>query len=270
MPEENIFVRLVEDLARRQGENWETRNSAGGGAGLNAELAILTETGLSLHPDLVVLNFYLNDFQESPGIYLTTLPGILNRSRLAHKLVKVYRANLLLSQTGDISSDRPMLNTPEGVPAWQEEFKKRSTVIEENQKPDQATLDFNKAVIAHFIDWGGSFSPRAWTKMEAWLQEMARLAKQHKFQLVMVAFPVSNQVEAARLYDYPQQRLSRIARTLNVPYLDLLPGFRNDFEMNKKEGERLFYDNCHLTVRGHQVTARAMYPFLKQAGSSKR
>ena len=27
--------------------------------------------------------------------------------------------------------------------------------------------------------------------MEAWLEEMARLAKQHKFQLVLVAFPVS-------------------------------------------------------------------------------
>ena len=267
MPEENIFVRLVEDLARRQGENWETINSAVGGSGMNAELAILTETGLSLQPDLVVLNFYLNDFQESPGIYLTTLPGILNRSRLAHKLVKVYRANLFLSQTGDISSDRPMLNTPEGFPAWQEEFKKRSTVIEENQKPDQATLDFNQAVIAHFIDWGGSFSPQAWTKMEAWLQEMARLAKQHKFQLVIIAFPVSYQVEAARLYDYPQQRLSRIARTLTVPYLDLLPLFRGDFEKNRNGGERLFYDNCHLTVRGHQVTARAVYPFLKQVAA---
>jgi lysophospholipase L1-like esterase len=267
MPEENIFVRLVENLARQQGEDWETINSAVGGSGMNAELAILTETGLSLQPDLVVLNFYLNDFQESPGIYLTTLPGILNRSRLAHKLVKVYRANLFLSQSGDFSTNHPMHNTPEDFPAWQEEYKKHSTVIPENQQPDQATLDFNEAVIANFTDWGGTFIPQVWIKMEALLEEMARLAKRHKFQLVIVAFPVSFQVEAPHLFDYPQQRLSRIARSLKTPYLDLLPIFRRDYEINKKGGERLFYDNCHLTVRGHRVTAQAIYQFLKTAGN---
>ena len=267
IPEEKIFVRLAENLARQQGENWETINSAVGGSSLNAELAILTETGLSLQPDLVVLDFYLNDFQESPGIYLTTLPGILNRSRLAHRLVKVYRANLLLSQSGDFSTNRPMNNTPEGFPAWQEEFKKHSTVIPENQKPDQATLAFNEAVIANFTDWGGTFIPQVWIKMEALLEEMARLAKQHKFQLVIIAFPVSFQVDAPHLFDYPQQRLSRIARSLKAPYLDLLPLFRRDYEENKKGEERLFYDNCHLTIRGHQVTAQAIYQFLKQMPS---
>ena len=103
--------------------------------------------------------------------------------------------------------------------------------------------------------------------MEALLEEMARLAKQHKFKLVIIAFPVSYQVEAPQLYDYPQQRLNRIARTLNAPYLDLLPLFRRDYEKNKKGAERLFYDNCHLTVRGHQVTAQAIYQFLKSAGN---
>ena len=185
MPEENTFVRLVEDQARQKGGNWETINSAVKGLGMDAELAILTETGLALQPDLVVLDFYLNDFQESPGIYLTRLPGVLNQSRLAHKLT-----------------------------------------------------------------------------MEAWLEEMARLARQHKFQLVLVAFPVNIQVELEHLFDYPQQRLSGIARALKAPYLDLLPIFRRDYEKNKKDP--LFYDQCHLTVRGHQVTGQAIYQFLKE------
>ena len=240
------------------------------GLGLDAELAVLAETGLSLQPDLVVLDFYLNDFQESPGIYLTRLPGILNHSRLAHRLVNVFRTNLFLSQGENRSSSLPQLKSPEEIRAWQEEFKKHSTVIPENQKPDQATLEFNERVIDNFGDWGGAFSPQAWKKMEALLGEMARLAKQHKFQLVIIAFPVSFQVEAPQLFDYPQQRLSRIARTLNVPYLDLLPVFRKDFEKNRKEEDRLFYDQCHLTVRGHQVTAQAMYQFLKQAPSSNK
>jgi lysophospholipase L1-like esterase len=266
MPEENTFVRLVEDQARQRGENWETINSAVKGLGMDAELAILTETGLALQPDLVVLDFYLNDFQESPGIYLTRLPGILNQSRLAHKLTNVFRANLFLFQGEDRSSIFSIPKSEEETRTWQEEFKKHSTVISENQKPDQATLMFNEGIIANFGDWGGAFSPQAWTKMEAWLEEMARLARQHKFQLVLIAFPVSYQVEAAHLFDYPQQRLSRIARKLKAPYLDLLPLFQRDYEKNKKG--RLFYDQCHLTVRGHQVTAQAIYQFLKQTPSA--
>jgi hypothetical protein len=160
-----------------------------------------------------------------------------------------------------------MTNAPEGFSAWQDEFKKHSTVIPEIQKPDQATLDFNEAVIVNLTDWGGTFIPQVWIKMEALLEEMARLAKQHKFQLVIIAFPVKFQVEAPHLFDYPQRRLSQIARALKAPYLDLLPLLRRDYDKNKKEGDRLFYDNCHLSIRGHQVTAQAIYQFLKQAPS---
>jgi len=264
IPEENTFVRLVEVQARRNGENWETINSAVKGLGLDAELAVLGESGLSLQPDLVLLDFYLNDFQESPGIYLSRLPGILNQSRLAHKLVNVFRTSLFLSQGENRSSSLPLLKSPEEIRAWREEFKKHSTVIPENQEPDRASLDFNERVIDNFGDWGGAFSPQVWNKMEALLGEMARLAGRHKFQLVIIAFPVSFQVEAPRLFDYPQQRLGQIAGALKAPYLDLLPIFRRDFEKNKKAEDRLFYDQCHLTVRGHQVTAQAIYQFLKQ------
>lgn len=269
MPEEHIFVRRVEDLARERGDNWETINSAVGGLGLNAELAVLTETGLSLQPDLVVLCFYLNDFQESPGVYLVTLPGILNRSWLAHKLANVTKANLYLSRTGVISSNEPLLNTPEGFPAWQEEFKKHSTVIGENQQPDQDTLKFNEKVLAEFTEWGGSFSPHVWNKIEALLKEMVRLAGQHKFQLAIIAFPVSHQVAATHLFDYPQQRLKGIARSLDMPFLDLLPVFRREYDKSKEGKDWLFYDDCHLVIRGHQVTAEAIYHFLKQVPFGK-
>ena len=91
-----------------------------------------------------------------------------------------------------------------------------------------------------------------------------RLAKEHRFQFVLVAFPVRAQVETTPLFDYPQQRLRQIARALKVPCLDLLPLLRMDFEKNKKEEDRLFFDHCHLTNRGHQVVAQAVYRFLKQ------
>ena len=65
------YVRQVETLARADGLSWETINAGVDGLGTNGELAVLSETGLSVSPDVVVLGFYHNDFLESPGIYLT-------------------------------------------------------------------------------------------------------------------------------------------------------------------------------------------------------
>jgi lysophospholipase L1-like esterase len=263
--EEWTFVRLLQNLARAQGENWETVNGAVEGLGTNGELAVLEETGLALQPDVVVLDFYLNDFLESPGIFMTRLPGLLDRSRLAHQLENLFTSTMFISTSEkNISVIQPMQKPPDEIFAWRDEFKKKSTVLPLRQKPDPTTQAFQEAVLQNFEDWGGAFSPRVWKDLELLLDEFARLAKEHRFRFVLVAFPVRAQVETAPLFDYPQQRLSQIARNLKVPCFDLLPLFRTDFEKNKKEEDRLFLDHCHLTARGNRVTAQAIYRFLKQ------
>jgi lysophospholipase L1-like esterase len=260
------FVRLLENLARAQGKNWETVNGAVEGLGTNGELAVLNETGLALKPDVVVLDFYLNDFLESPGIFMTRLPGLLERSRLAHKLEGFLTSRLFLTTSEkNISVIQPMQKPPDEIYVWRDEFKKNSTVLIPQQKPDPSARAFHEAVLRNFDDWGGSFSPQVWKKLELLLEEFARLAHEHRFHLVLAAFPVRDQVEMEPLFNYPQQRLSQIARALKVPYLDLLPVFRTHHQNNRKGEDRLFYDQCHLTIRGHQVTAQAMYQFLKQA-----
>ena len=263
--EEWTFVRLLENLARAQGENWETVNGAVEGLGTNGELAVLNETGLALKPDGVVLDFYLNDFLESPGIFVTRLPGLLDRSRLAHKVEGFFTSRLFLTVSEKNNFViQPMQKPPDEIFAWRDEFNRNSTVLPFQQEPDPTARAFHEAVIRYFEDWGGSFSPRVWGTLELLLEEFARLANEHRFQFVLVAFPVRAQVETTPLFDYPQQRLRQIARALKVPCLDLLPLLRMDFEKNKKEEDRLFFDHCHLTNRGHQVVAQAVYRFLKQ------
>ena len=132
--EEWTFVRLLENLARAQGDNWETVNGAVEGLGTNGELAVLNETGLALKPDGVVLNFYLNDFLESPGIFLTRLPGLLDRSRLAHKLEGFFTSLLFLTASEkNLSVVQPMQQPPDELFAWRDEFNKNSTVFTPRQ-----------------------------------------------------------------------------------------------------------------------------------------
>ena len=62
------YVRQVEDTGTElMVSGWETINAGVDGLGTNGELAVLSETGLSVSPDVVVLGFYHNDFLESPG-----------------------------------------------------------------------------------------------------------------------------------------------------------------------------------------------------------
>jgi len=261
--EEHTFVRQVEALARRDGRAWETVNAGVNGLGTNGELAVLSESGLAVDPDVVVLGFYLNDFLESPGVFLTRLPGLLDRSALAHQLGAVVSRHFFLSQSEREALDSPpMLKPPDEIYAWQAEFARAPTIVAPDAASRQAAADLNALAIRYFEDWGGGFSPHVWPKLEGLLAEFARVTRQRGIRPMIVAFPVRYQVEPAPLFDYPQQRLREIARRLGIPYLDMLPRLRAEHARAGAHGPPLFLDQCHLAARGNEVVAQAIYEFL--------
>src|SRR5262249_11426859 len=83
LPEEETFVARVESLSATTGAPLQTINAGIAAAGLQGELAILPETGLQTERDVVVVDFYLNDVQGSPGVHVHRLPGAIAWSRLA-------------------------------------------------------------------------------------------------------------------------------------------------------------------------------------------
>jgi GDSL-like Lipase/Acylhydrolase family len=268
--EDETFVRMVEVLARRDGKPWETVNAGVSGLGTNGEIAVLTETGLSTQPDVVVLGFYLNDFLESPGIYLTVLPGLLDRSWLAHRAVDLVDGLLYLSPSERQGLDAPpMLKPPDEIHAWQQEFMGASTVLPRDGALDQAASDLHALVIRFFEDWGGAFSPHVWNKLDALLTEYVRLAREHHVRPAIVAFPVRYQVEPDAVFDYPQRRLQAIAARLDVPYLDLLPPLRAAYRARGPTGASIFLDHCHLSPQGNLVAASTIYGFLSGLASSR-
>ena len=92
--------------------------------------------------------------------------------------------------------------------------------------------------------------------------ELERLSRSNGFKLVIMAFPVRHQVEASYVYDYPQQRLHELSRSLDVPLLDLLPILRSQSEY---PAEEVFYDECHHTPEGNRLIAGAIVDFLTSA-----
>jgi hypothetical protein len=271
LPEEETFVRRVETLAQSEGRNWETINSGVSGISLKTELAILYETGLALEPDVVVLGFYLNDFQESPGVYVQQMPWIAEKSFLFHYLLKRFYIEVPDYRASAYSDSADIIARGEGFRVampknlWQMHETAAERIAQwrgefDREKRGASVVDraFYERVSASFDDWGGVWSPHVWDAIEPLFGELKRLSEERGFRVIVLCFPVLDQVVAERVYDEPQRRLAKLAADMGMGYLDLLPVLRG-----QDDPRGLFYDHCHHTSRGNAVIAEAVYAFLK-------
>ena len=246
--EEETLVRLVEGIAKDNGQNWETINAGVGGISLQNELTILQETGLSLDPDVVVLGFYLNDFQES--FFIPPVPLLLKSSRLAYfatrAIVKIqYHIYTTFFDTN--------------IDVWKKEFERNVAFEKGDYKKDEAA--FNFLILNSFHDWGGAWSPRSWEALKPCFEELKTLSIDNDFKLLFLVFPVRYQVDAIPIHDFPQLQLKKIGAALDIPVLDLLPVLREQYETSN---EQLFYDQCHHTPYGNKMIAANLYTFIKR------
>jgi len=249
VPEAMTFVRRVEQLARANGRDWETINAGVGGVGLDEQIAILHETGLDSDPDVVVLDFYLNDFEASPGVRVVELPGPLARSALLHHTAHAVAAGW--------ASLRLALG---GRPADEIDWEAWADALEASWSTSGPESDeMRRRALGRIYDWGGAFSPLAWERLRPRLRELASAADARGIQLVVVGFPVRDQVVAQGVYAAPQHALAAELDALGVPLLDLLPLLR---AAHRRERRPLFYDHCHPTPLGNAFVAEAVYRFL--------
>jgi len=257
--EEDTFVRRVEKQARQEGRDWETINAAVGAISLKTELAILQETGMGLRPDVVVLGFYLNDFQESKGVTIIPLPWLLQKSWFAYYLVEWVN-----QQRGK----HLMVNELE-LGKWKAQFKTDKKFSPGHFNKNQEA--FNQMILESFHDFGAAWSEASWRHMRPLFAELKRLSVDHEFKLVIVGFPVYQQVYTSFVDDTPQEQLRRIGRELDIPVLDLLPALREEalrlqnpsIYESEKYYDDLFYDQCHHTAAGSALIAKEITHFLQ-------
>jgi lysophospholipase L1-like esterase len=251
--EEVTFVRRIETMSRSSDKPLETINASVPGIGLENELAILLETGLSTHPDDVVLCFYLNDALPSPGVRILPVPPGLEWSRLA----------LYLAESISLLASRPEEELdPREARSWLAELRARYPA--NGGDPVRDRTAFNQLMQDAYPDWGSAWTDGAWRRINPVLAELKRHANLHRFNLWIVGFPVAHQVDAEFVEDTPQRRLGDSSRRLRVPYLDLLPILR---DAKRSSNDPLFRDHCHLTASGHAVVARAVLDFIAARGA---
>lgn len=241
LPEEETFVGLLRTRLRPMaGQRIEVLNAGVEDIGLREEIDILEETIDRAQPDVVLLNFYLND-SRPPWGFTQELGHESWARRYSVLWDTIYRRFLLRNWIKDKGSDRF---------AWATHWK------ELNWKSDPQAFK-TLASMARY-DWGAAWNGASWESVEKELDRLKELSAKHHFQVAVAIFPVRFQVESDFEDTFPQWAMTKLAQEKNFPVLDLLPTFRKH-----RTGPVLFFDQCHPTPHGQSVVAEALAPFLQ-------
>jgi lysophospholipase L1-like esterase len=235
----------VEQLERALSESYPTHtveaiNAGVGDIGISEEIDILTELGLSVQPDIVIVSFYLNDSRPPWGF-----PG-----ELGHR--GFFRRHSLLVET---------LHRNLTLRRWvKERGEERFTWMRQagslNWHGDRQ--EFLKLANLARYDWGAAWEEDSWEIVDDRFVALKALADEHDFEVVVVAFPVSFQVYADFLETYPQDRLRELADGHGFGFVDLLPVLRQHTD------KKLFFDQCHPGTGANRVIGHEIANYLRR------
>jgi len=255
---DKTFVRIIENLLNTNsgGRKFETINAGVGGASTIQEITLLKKIGFKYQPDIVILNFYLNDIRppvssiQQPVFSIQYIRGYLYKKSELYKLFKKGYCNLRLKL---LHNEVPLSEW------WNANIIKR-----ENWKKDKETFYELLYQPSAAGDWGMPFILQwrdyFYEKTREYLRGLKQLGEENNFKLIIVCFPVYFQVGSDFLEDEPQKRLSLIVQEENIPFLDLLPYLRESV------GAGLpcpYLDHCHLSQEGHKLVAEKIYQFIR-------
>ena len=103
------------------------------------------------------------------------------------------------------------------------------------------------------------------------LRKIHSLTRDHGVPLAIVCFPYAEQLSPyAPEVSPPQQELAAFARSVGIPFLDLLPLYRAYCRQEHVlqttgrywEGLAILPDRIHPTPEGHRLAAEAIHAFL--------
>ncbi len=234
------FPKVLEERLARLApatQRIEVLNFGVGGYNPYTEEMQFQTIGVSYEPDLVLLQFCINDLND-PTVHF-------DGQTLLH-----------LGALPDAAFPNPALRRPQpGAPAAAVALCRRSRLC---ALLDTAWLAHNRtepdaeAAIAAYAPDFGNPGPQ-WDWLGARYGAIARQAEALHAPLLVLAFPYRNQVEG-RDSGRVEERLVNLGQAGKWTTLNLLPAFQHAAQ----SGARLFLDVWHPTAAGHRAAAESI------------
>jgi len=232
---EQAFPHQVErELSRRTGMTVELINAAVPGYSTFQELRYLRREGLDLAPELVILQFCLNDVVER-------YTGLAEYGGRRFYLGVDTRRSI------------------HGVFGW---LLRWSRIFEEMTRlASGITRDREALQVTRMARPEPSPElEKAWELALTELEGIRTTTAEAGLPLALVITPYRFQLEDPAATGQPQRRLVRFARERGIPALDLLPAF-HEHHRTRPEAP-LFFDANHFSQFGHRCAAGALTEFL--------
>jgi len=203
------------------------------------EVAYFEEWGGRLKPNTVVIGFYANDVVPKPERVIASLTGdgTLRRQGFGELLPDFFVHILKRSRLLLFLRDRVGKLTNQIHPSFQ--YLHQQSLLEGTEN---------------------NFAERGWQEVDASLRKMAILKKEHGFDMLLVIFPMAEQL----LHDYPraryQARVQAIADKHGIPSIDLLDSFKREF---KGFGSLFIEWDGHPGPNAHRIAAEQIARFIR-------
>ena len=241
---ELMAVKLELLLARADpGRSYEVINAAVPGYSTFQQAIYLQKKGLALDPDLVILQFCLNDVVERYHVIaeyggdnfflgidtresLSGMTGIVVRHSRACELFLRY-----LQRRG----------------------RRQEAYHVQKMARDQLSVEMRQA----------------WELTINEIVAIREMTRQRGIPMLLLIAPYQFQIAAPESRSQPQKKLAAYATSSNVPFVDLLPGFVAIAQQRNGAGAELFRDENHFSVLGHEVAAQLLVEPVREVLASR-
>jgi lysophospholipase L1-like esterase len=233
----------------------EVINTGVNGYGTGQQLLVLREDGLPLQPDVVIVAFFWNDFEN-------TLHSRFARFELQDgKLVQLPGRPVTEAEKQARTPNRPWLRYSYFYRFWSDRVKivrYRVRVALGQPVEDGVRMTDDERQQAYALTFGV-------------LSEIDRLVRGAGARLLLVSLPEQVQVQpdaqvtGLEAIDYEvQERLAEFAARAGIAYLDLLPALRDAYA---RGGQPLYYrQDRHFRANGHALVAQLIRDDLAARG----
>jgi len=226
-------------LAATTGRRVETINTSVGGYSPWQEYEVLRGEGIEYHPDVVVVDFVLNDVTEK---FTLVRYGGLEESR---QLRESYYSRL------DVILARSALAYQ--VKNFAREWKARR-VLGSNPRLGAIKREaFDVDAMIKYPD--ADYIQAAWSLTLENLQKIFDYCAERDIPVLLAVYPFRVQLDAPDEMSAPQRQIVAYARAHGIRTVDFLPILHRYLEETGRPPGDLFVDHDHLSVAGHRVVA---------------
>jgi len=218
----------------------EVINAATPGYTTYQELIFLKKYLLQVSPDVVILNYCLNDNHR----FLHRFKGDMIWTDEAQESLAINNLfDKIVSRSYVLSRIKLFLVSKKAAKS-------------KSKFPWEDDIGFNTA-----------WKDYSWVDIDRYLGEMSRLLNERGIHLCVVVYPIKLQFKEKLLdshYDYvlkPQRKMRDICDGYKIPVLDLFPYFYEAY----RKGVKLFRpDGLHLTNEALRLVEKSLFSFLEK------